>query len=186
MLCTKQNLSKSICVLNTLAEVPVLAILTRSSLQSKEVDCDVNTVFCKQNIQKKRAFFPLVSYKGPTFSLEPIFWAVWVFGKLGGTAWYTDHLHETKDPLAKDVIRTEEASTSSAQHGSLRHSRGSVIPNPESCSISRFLLSCLWIQIKSYSYEHKLQKMPQDPPLTSYQRGEWYSPYFYPEPSGCW
>lgn len=60
MLCTKQNLSKLICILNTLAEVPVLAILTRSSLQSKEVDCDVNTVFCKQNIQKRRLFFPCV------------------------------------------------------------------------------------------------------------------------------
>ena len=100
-------------------------------------------------------------------------------------AWYTDHLHEIKDPLAKDILRTEEASTSSTQHGSLRQWRGSVILNPESCSISRLLLSCLWIQSKSYSYEYKLQKMPQDPPLTSYQRGEWYSPYFYPEPSGC-
>lgn len=64
MLFTKQNLSKLICVLNTLAEVPVLAILTRSSLQSKEVDCDVNTVFCKQNIQKKRAFFSLGVIQG--------------------------------------------------------------------------------------------------------------------------
>ena len=51
-------------------------------------------------------------------------------GRLGGTAWYTDLLHETKDPLAKDIVRTEEASTSSTQHGSLRHWRGSVIPNP--------------------------------------------------------
>lgn len=71
MLCAKQNLSKSIHILNTLAEVLVLAILTRSSLQSKEADCDVNTVLCKQN--KKKFFFFLVPYKGPSRSLEPIF-----------------------------------------------------------------------------------------------------------------
>ena len=80
MLCTKQNLSKLICILNTLAEVPVLAILTRSSLQSKEVDCDVNTVFCKQNIQK-RLFFPWCHTR--------VLLSVWnqsseLFGCLGG------------------------------------------------------------------------------------------------------
>lgn len=74
VLCTKQDLSKLIHILNTLAEVPGLAILIRSSLQSKEADCGDSTVFCKE--------FVCVLYKGPNFSLEPISSGIWVTGRL--------------------------------------------------------------------------------------------------------
>ena len=171
MLCAKQNLSKSIHILNTLAEVLVLAILTRSSLQSKEADCDVNTVFCKQ---KKKFFFFFFFFQCHTRVLV----SAWNQSseragvpETGGAPWYRVHLHETKDPL----VRTEEARTSSTQIGRLRHWRGSLIPNLEPCSTSRSFSAASGFKSSHTAggcYEHKIQKMPQGPPLTSHQRGE--------------